>query len=383
MKIASFVAGLSAWGTLAVLLLPSAAAECAQGVPANSAALEQQAALADQYRRAHLFATGFGTRVAVIDTGVSTHPRLPNLASGGSVIADPESGDALEDCDAHGTAVAGIIAARWDQDEIVGVAPDAGIVSIKQMSDHRDAGGTLATLSQAIDVAVDQGVDVINISVVSCIPQGPFSVDLSGLEAALNRAEEANIVVVSAAGNQDAQCTPDSLIVPAAMPTVVSVAALSDPYHHAAYSLDSSQPQVAAPGKVFAALSNSGGFLASGIEQSASSVQSFEGTSFAAPLISGTFALLRQKYPTATARELRELVISSVDPTSGAIDIPRVLDYRLPEDEASLVSSTPPAAHAIAAPRRHQSSIPLASSWLVVLASLILVLTIAYSRMRT
>ncbi|MEX3657193.1 S8 family serine peptidase, partial [Mycolicibacterium fortuitum] len=52
---------------------------------------------------------GAGVKVALIDTGVSPHPRLPNLAGGGDYVV--EGGDGLSDCDAHGTWVASLIAA--------------------------------------------------------------------------------------------------------------------------------------------------------------------------------------------------------------------------------------------------------------------------------
>ena len=58
------------------------------------------------------FGRGAGTTVAIIDTGVSPHPRLPTLVGGGDYI---EGGDGLSDCDAHGTWVASLIAA-WPND---------------------------------------------------------------------------------------------------------------------------------------------------------------------------------------------------------------------------------------------------------------------------
>ncbi|WP_262491193.1 S8 family serine peptidase, partial [Mycobacterium simiae] len=55
------------------------------------------------------FGRGAGVKVAVIDTGVSPHPRLPNLVGGGDYVV--AGGDGLSDCDAHGTIVASLIAA--------------------------------------------------------------------------------------------------------------------------------------------------------------------------------------------------------------------------------------------------------------------------------
>ncbi|MGV0627426.1 type VII secretion-associated serine protease mycosin [Mycolicibacter minnesotensis] len=63
------------------------------------------------------FGRGGGVTVAVIDTGVTPHPRLPNLIGGGDYVMG--GGDGLSDCDAHGTLVASLIAAMPDN----GVTP--------------------------------------------------------------------------------------------------------------------------------------------------------------------------------------------------------------------------------------------------------------------
>lgn len=55
------------------------------------------------------FGRGAGQKVAVIDTGVSPHPRLTDLVGGGDYVT---AGDGLADCDAHGTIVASLIAAQ-------------------------------------------------------------------------------------------------------------------------------------------------------------------------------------------------------------------------------------------------------------------------------
>lgn len=56
------------------------------------------------------FGRGAGQRVVVIDTGVSPHPRLPDLVGGGDYVVPGDNG--LSDCDAHGTLVASMIAAK-------------------------------------------------------------------------------------------------------------------------------------------------------------------------------------------------------------------------------------------------------------------------------
>ncbi|WP_219069795.1 type VII secretion-associated serine protease mycosin [Candidatus Mycobacterium methanotrophicum] len=54
------------------------------------------------------FGRGGGEKIAIIDTGVTPHPRLPHLVPGGDYVM---AGDGLSDCDAHGTLVASMIGA--------------------------------------------------------------------------------------------------------------------------------------------------------------------------------------------------------------------------------------------------------------------------------
>ncbi|WP_331712097.1 S8 family serine peptidase, partial [Rhodococcus sp. 852002-51564_SCH6189132-a] len=123
---------------------------------------------------------GAGQVVAVIDTGVHPHPRLPAPRPGGDYVS---TGDGTEDCDAHGTLVAGLIAARPTPGSgFAGGAPDVGIIAIRQSSGHfsdrsrsdddaaRNASGygDVRTLAAAVRQAVDLGATVVNVSAVAC-----------------------------------------------------------------------------------------------------------------------------------------------------------------------------------------------------------------------
>ncbi|MCR6485209.1 S8 family serine peptidase [Amycolatopsis sp. OK19-0408] len=92
---------------------------------------------------------GTGVKVAVVDTGVTQHPWLQDrLKSGGEYVATPNGKQpGLEDCDGHGTEVAGIIAARPDNPEVgfIGVAPDATIVSYRQLSENYEPDTSTST----------------------------------------------------------------------------------------------------------------------------------------------------------------------------------------------------------------------------------------------
>ncbi|MDO4760823.1 MAG: S8 family serine peptidase [Corynebacterium sp.] len=321
------------------LITPATAQpQCARSYPADDEHLLHQAAFADTYRDSHQFATGEGITVAVIDTGVAPHPRLPMLDDGGDLVRGdhpdtpdtPPAPGALIDCDAHGTIVAGVIAGRWASDEIVGVAPNARILSIKQTSakahsDHN--AGSLGSLVAAIDSAIDQGAQVINISVVSCIP--PHTrLDTSSLDSVLLKAERHNVVIVAAAGNTGNDCPEGSWVLPAHAGTVIAVASLADNYHHTPYTVAAPKEVIAAPGTVFAALDPFGSGLAAGTING-SSVAPFEGTSFAAPVVAGTVALLKQLHPQASAAQLRSVLFASVDPSVGTLDVNRTVRYSL------------------------------------------------------
>ncbi|AZA12054.1 S8 family serine peptidase [Corynebacterium gerontici] len=293
------------------ILAPSAVAQqCPATLGASDAAIRAQAMQADTYRPAHRFADGAGVTVAVIDTGVEPHPRL-------LLHEDNEAGD----CQAHGTIVAGIIGARDQGDGVVGVAPGARILGIRQHNEGQDqqddTTGSLSTLVDAIQRAIDHKVDVINISLAACVP-ADAELDLTPLEQVLARAEAEGVVVVAAAGNAGGTCDAQAKVLPAAMPTVLGVGALVNPRQLADYSMPALGEKLSAPGHVAAALNPRGPGLVGGLDQH-HNVEAFEGTSFAAPVVSGTVALLRQRYPEATPGEIRELLWNSVDPNTGTI----------------------------------------------------------------
>ncbi|WP_018297733.1 S8 family serine peptidase [Corynebacterium lubricantis] len=273
----------------------------------------------------HDIATGRGVTVAVIDTGVSPHPELTRVLPGADFVT-PETPDPLFDCDGHGTVVAGIIAGHS-----LGIAPGAQILSIRQTSGYFEAApgaeetaGSLETLAHAINDAVNHGADVINISVVSCVPQSIASrIDDGVLRGALERAEAEQTVVVAAAGNTSEICPQGSFVYPAHLPTVVSTGARESGYRLADYSVSgpADMEMVSAAGSPVAGLSHSGSGFAEGITSPGSdSIEHFAGTSFAAPVVSGIAATLRQRYPTDSAAEIRQRIYAAAEPADGFID---------------------------------------------------------------
>lgn len=282
---------------------------------------------------------GSGQRVAVIDTGVSPHSRLPDTAAGGDYVF---TGDGTQDCDGHGTAVAGIIAAAPDShhmDDFSGVAPGARLISIRQSStkfraiaDTSDSGfGDVETMAKAVRTAADLGASVINISSVACIRVGS-ALDDRALGAALSYAVDMkNVVVVVAAGNTGAgQCpaqrpeaTWDTVTV-AVSPawyddyvlTVGSVNAQGEP---SSFTLAGPWVDVAAPGEAVTSLSSSGDGLMNTLGGPDGSVQ-LSGTSYAVPVVSGLAALIRSRFPKLTARQVMQRIEATAHHPPGGWD---------------------------------------------------------------
>lgn len=313
--------------------------KCAAVTDANSTSPPPGHRLLD-VSAAHRFGRGDGVKVAVIDTGVTPHARLPRLVAGGDYVS---SGDGLTDCDAHGTLVAGIIAGQGSpSDDFVGVAPGATIISIRQSSGAYSAKGSrnddavvgagfgpIYTLAKAIVRAVDLGARVINISEVACVPAGD-TVNDGTLGAALAQARARDVVVVVAAGNltettgcreqnpggaaslDQAWAQVKTSVTPARFaPLVLTVAAVDATNGQPAdFSLHGPWVGVAAPGTQVVSLApgSSGPRLVGGL-RTGDGVSALAGTSYAAPYVSGLAALIRGRFPQLSAAEVIDRIV--------------------------------------------------------------------------
>lgn len=325
--------------------------------------------------RAWKFSRGAGQKVAVVDTGVNRHPRLPELQPGGDFVS---AGDGTEDCDGHGTLVAGLIAARPSPaDAFVGVAPQAQILAIRQLSlqyeaknrSHDAAGkvaaggyGDVLTMAAAVVRAVDLGATVINISEVSCSPAGSDTAD-GALGAAVKYAADRNVVVVAAAGNLDrAACAVQNdtsgwnglrtVVSPAWFtPYVLSVASTDPDGATSPFSINGPWVGVAAPGRAITSLdSTPGGTGLVDTEHGDDGPLTIDGTSFSAAFVSGLAALVRSRFPDLTAAQVIDRIERTAhNPGAGRDD--RV-GYGLIDPVAALTAPLPPPAEqAVGIPR--------------------------------
>lgn len=228
-------------------------------------------------------------KIAILDTGIETnHLELENkfefdkdfvniIDKSKQFIGDFLGMDDIpDDSVGHGTHVAGIIGSNGKKMP-VGVAPQCKIIPIKVLGALKNKGkivgaGLIDDIDTGIKYAVDQGADVINMSLgIKHTGGGLPHVDV------INYALENNVTVVAASGNDG---TEDKYY-PGALDGVIAVGASDNIGHIAPFSTFGGHVSVTAPGvNIYSTYLNNGYAMSSG-------------TSQAAPFVSGTIALLK------------------------------------------------------------------------------------------
>ena len=237
--------------------------------------------------------------VAVVDSGVSrSHPDLQGKLLQGHDFLNGDNDP--EDDIGHGTAVAGIVAAAGDdQVGIAGVALAARILPIK-VGSHE--GAPISVLAQGVIWAVDQGADVINLSLVA--DQTSLA-----LQDALLYAYSNGVPVVAAAGNE-----PDAVTYPGSYEESISVGASTFWGSVNDFSTRQNRVDLIAPGSSVLAPWWS--------PEQGDSWTSVTGTSFAAPMVSGTIALLLSVDPDLSVEGIRDILRESALPVSADTPVP-------------------------------------------------------------
>ncbi len=257
---------------------------------------------------------GTGVHVAIIDTGIDTsHPDLAANIAGGFNCSDGPSA-AFQDGNAHGTHVAGTVAALDNSLGVVGVAPQAKLWAVRVLDDF--GSGSDASVICGIDFVTSKGpanggpIKVANMSLgrrgVADKACGTQNND--PMHAAICRSRDAGVTYVVAAGNSASDA---STFVPAAYDdAVITVSALADSdgaplsagavTEHAAddtfalFSNFGSVVDLAAPGAAILSTSP------------AAKYRTLSGTSMASPHVAGAAALFIQVNPTATFQQVRD-----------------------------------------------------------------------------
>ncbi|ART76010.1 peptidase S8 [Sutcliffiella horikoshii] len=233
--------------------------------------------------------TGSGVKVAVLDTGIDASHEDLNVVGGASFVS--EEPDALTDGNGHGTHVAGTIAAVNNNTGVLGVAFDVDLYAVKVLS--AGGSGTLAGIAQGIEWAINNDMDVINMSLGG-------STGSSTLKQASDNAYNSGIVVVAAAGNSGSFFGLINTIgYPARYDSVIAVGAVDSNNNRASFSSVGSQLEVMAPG------------VSINSTLPGNQYGELNGTSMASPHVAGAAALLLAQNPDLTNVEVRERLRST------------------------------------------------------------------------
>ncbi|WP_176451570.1 S8 family peptidase [Enemella dayhoffiae] len=275
-----------------------------------------------QVDKVHQLATGKGIRIAVLDTGVDTSRNPALLREGRPTVtrtynfAGYDKGprgngnERRADC-SHGTQVASLIVGTAEPGGFVGLAPDAEVISMRTLqkaapskvnTGQEPEREPLEPTIKAIRKAIELRVDIINIS-----QQGSDSFEY---RRAITDAAAAGIVIVGAAGNEGAS---NQAPYPGSYRDVIAVGMsdINDQPHPQSQFHPQMTVSVGAPGVAVLAANPSG--------PQGQSWSTVDGTSFAAPLVSATVALMLERNRRLTPQQVRRRLEASADPPASAV----------------------------------------------------------------
>jgi len=232
-----------------------------------------------------------GVVIAVIDTGLDlVHPDFPTdkVVAGWDFVNDDND---PQDDNWHGTHVSGIVAAKTNNNKgMAGVCWECKIMPLKAL--NSSGSGWSTDMALAINYAVDNDADVINMSVV--VP-----VDVPFLHDAVIYAYNNQVPIVAAMGNEG-----DSTVnYPAAYIETIAVGSTDNNDARSSFSCYGSHIDLAAPGtEIF-----------STIYDITYNYGWASGTSMAAPHVSGVLGLIESLKPDYTVEQLRTILRSTAD----------------------------------------------------------------------
>jgi type VII secretion-associated serine protease mycosin len=299
--------------------------------------------------RAWKYSTGSGVEVAVLDSGVdASHPDLKGKVMPGIDLVDGST-DGRKDFVGHGTSVADLIAGRRAGTGVVGLAYNATILPVRVL-DANNRYGYAATVASGVRWAVDHGARVINLSLGGAAGN-------AALADALRYAADHDVVVVACAGNV-ADHVAKGVWYPARAPGVVAVSGLNAAGEFWSGSVSGPQVALSAPADGLVG-ARPGGYW------------HVQGTSFAAPLVSATAALIRARWPTLSAANVVNRLIRTAD-DQGPVGWDPQYGYGMVDPVKALTASVPPVANnplataqwgrACGAPARAASEPPVRAS---------------------
>lgn len=238
--------------------------------------------------------SGLGIKVAVLDSGLD---KWLSVNVNGAIDLVMENGEEdTDDLTGHGTAVSSIISAPFDNEELIGVAPNAELFVIKVLDSQNSS--PVSRVIEGIDWCIENDIDVINLS----FGTGNYSMSLN---EKIQEATQKGLIIVSSAGNNG---ETGGLQYPAKYDNVIAVASVGADMQRVDSSATGEGLSVAAPGDQISTMGLFGG----------NSIVS--GTSFAAAHITGVVAILLEKNPNASPEFIHALIKASSKPLGEPIE---------------------------------------------------------------
>ena len=233
--------------------------------------------------------TGKDMVCAVIDSGCDfKHPAFKDKIIGGrNFIKEGKGPEDFSDLNGHGTHVAGLISSNPYLSFNGGIAPDAKLLICKALGEN--GSGSFDSIINAINYAVDQNVDVINMSLGG-------RVDIPELHEAVKKAVNKNITICCASGNEanGDKGLVDELCYPGAYREVIEIGAINKRKEPSRFSNSNLFVDCVCYGeRILSTYLNNGYAL-------------LDGTSQATPQVSGCVLLLKQWFKEEFGREPHE-----------------------------------------------------------------------------
>lgn len=244
---------------------------------------------------------GDGIGIALVDTGVSYHQ---DLASRVVAFKDFVNGrnEAYDD-NGHGTHIAGILAGNGAMSEgkYVGIAPEANLYVCKCL-DHKGNGFFDSAIKAFQSIRSDKSqynIRLINVSIGGELIENDNR--QSYFLEEVRKLWQEGYIVVAAAGNGGPK--RHTITVPGCVKEIITVGSIfenqGNPYSGNGPTKNCIvKPEVVAPGTGIISCSNKG-----------ASYSPLSGTSMAAPIVTGSIALLLQKYPYLSNKEVKKLLL--------------------------------------------------------------------------
>lgn len=277
--------------------------------------------------RAWEITRGAGVTIAIIDTGIDpSHQDLTGAVVGGTDVSGIGTSNGQTPIgreSEHGTMVASLAAGRGQTDNqgVIGTAPEARLLSISMAFDS-EVRSADEQIAQAVVWAVDNGADIISLSLTRNTRDWPLSWD-----EAFTYAESQNVVVIAAAGNRGSGT--ESVGAPATMPGVLTVGGVNE------------------AGKVSTRASSQGitlGVMAAS-ENLVGAIPGdryalWDGTSGATPIVAGIAALVRAAYPELDAANVINRILMTAKPQTDRSPDP-LYGYGIIDAYAAVTSDVP------------------------------------------